>query len=913
MGIGPGPTDEGNDRLLRRLAQHRQLARWVLLFERVWPAAWPPLGLAGAFLCAALLDLPRQLPAFAHAILLAALLLGEIALLMRAARRIATPTDREADRRLEAASGLRHRPLAVLTDKPALPGTEALWRAHVARATAQVGRLRVGIPRPGLAARDPRALRLGLVVGLVAALVIAGPDAPLRIVRAFEPGFAPAAPPPSVQLQAWITPPPYTDLAPLFLKPEGGSVAVPAGSHLTVNLTGGSGAPSLALGTRAIPFKGLDAASFQADQDLSSGGRLVVQLHGRELAGWELTVVADAPPMVSFPEPPGRARNTGRVPQTRLPWQVSHDYGVTSLQAELRLKDRPGAPPIVLPIPLPGGAPKQAKGARVQDLTANPWAGLPVIGKLVAKDAPGLTGTSDPAEFVLPERRFDNPMAKALMDVRKGLSRNPDDRAGALHQLEALAALSDFWKTDTGAFVNLGAIMAQLAHDPDGGGVPAAQARMWLLALHLEEGAPDRTARALEAARQSLKELMDAQQRGEKVDPTELDRRMREVEEALRKHLEALAEQARRDPGSQQFDPDAQQLDARDMQRLAEQMREAARDGKMDEAREKMAELDKMLQELQNARPEHGQMTERQRQRAEKRQRGERQMSALQDIVRREGGLLDSAQGRADPDHAPRRYPPFYPPGFTQPPLPPMGPQMGGNSAMTPSPSNPPQADASQPGAADAAGQQDAQRGTEQKVQQALRRALGELMQQYGDLTGEIPPNLGEADTAMRDAGQALAQRRDPLAAGAEQKAIEALQKGGRSMSMQMAQQFGRSGEEGDDGDDGDQDGTGDQAGPSQDGSQSGGRDYGRDDGRGTRPWDRGHSVDRRADDRRDPLGRPLREGTSGADESGDVRVPEEAEEARTRAIQEELRRRDADRQRPKPELDYIERLLKRF
>ena len=42
----------------------------------------------------------------------------------------------------------------------------------------QVRRLRVGLPRPGLARRDRRALRGGLVVALVAALVIAGADAP---------------------------------------------------------------------------------------------------------------------------------------------------------------------------------------------------------------------------------------------------------------------------------------------------------------------------------------------------------------------------------------------------------------------------------------------------------------------------------------------------------------------------------------------------------------------------------------------------------------------------------------------------------------------------------------------------------------------------------------------------------------
>ena len=68
-----------------------------------------------------------------------------------------------------------------------------------------------------------------------------------------------------------------------------------------------------------------------------------------------------------------------------------------------------------------------------------------------------------------------------------------------------------------------------------------------------------------------------------------------------------------------------------------------------------------------------------------------------------------------------------------------------------------------------------------------------------------------------------------------------------------------------------------------------------------------------RAQPGRDPLGRRFGQGSSGADESADVTVPEERERQRTQAIQEELRRRGAERARPQQELDYIDRLLKQF
>ena len=134
--------------LLRRLAGRRTLARLALLFERVWPALWPPLGVAGVFLCAALLDLPRLLPPMLHLALLAATGVAIVVLLVRGWKGLAAPDDAAADRRLEVASGLRHRPLSVLTDRPAGhdPAADPLWRAHVERAIRQVRRLRVGLP-----------------------------------------------------------------------------------------------------------------------------------------------------------------------------------------------------------------------------------------------------------------------------------------------------------------------------------------------------------------------------------------------------------------------------------------------------------------------------------------------------------------------------------------------------------------------------------------------------------------------------------------------------------------------------------------------------------------------------------------------------------------------------------------------
>ncbi|HEY6434507.1 MAG TPA: DUF4175 family protein, partial [Acetobacteraceae bacterium] len=789
-----------------------------------------------------------DLPPYLHLAVLAVGGVAVLVLLGRGLRGLATPDEAAADRRLERASGLRHRPLSVLRDRPTVADEagQAMWQAHVVRAVNQIRRLRVGLPHPGLARRDPRALRAGLVVGLVACFGIAGSDSPARLLASLEPTLPRATAAPATQLQAWITPPAYTHIAPLFLRPEVHALSVPAGSHLTVSVTGGVGTPVLSLDGRSTGFKRLDQGSFQADQDLVAGGHLAVHRGGGDLAGWDLTVVADQPPTAAWAEPPGPAPADAQ--HVRLPWRTADDYGVVSLSLEMRLRDRPSAAPIIINIPI-AGEPKSAQGVNEQDLTASPWAGLAVTARLVARDSPGQTGRSADAVFTLPERDFHNPIARALIAIRKGLSLRPDDRDTAVAGLDALLMARKAFGDDYGAYVNLSGIYYLLEHDQSAGAIPQAQQQMWELALHMEEGGLDRTARALEQARQAAQDaLQKALQNPTDPNRQALEQRLRELEQAIQNRMQALMDQLRQN--GQQLPPnaDAQRLNSQDMQRLAEQAREAARQGRMQDAQQRMAELERMLDALRNARP----MTAEEMRRAQQRQRGQQQMGALQDMIGRQGGLLDHTQSRqqsSNPD------------------------EQGDNAPASQTP------DAAQ------------QREADQRIQQALRRALGEMMQQFGDLTGKIPQSLGEADQDMRSAAQALGQGQDKAAGDAEQQAIEALQKGGQQMGQQMAQQFGN-GQSGEGSQPGDQPGLALQDGP--------------DDGPGFGPLP-GHAG------RRDPLGRRFGEGHNGADETDDVTVPDQAARQRAQEIEQTLRERGADRSRPQEELNYINRLLKQF
>ena len=123
-------------------------------------------------------------------------------------------------------------------------------------------------------------MRYALLLVFFTCLGIANVDAPARLYAAVTPSLPVAPNASTIELQAWITPPAYTRIAPIFLKSEGGSVSVPAGSRLTVNVSGGTTQPTLSLNERSDPFTALDNNSFQAERDLSRGGLLAVKRDG---------------------------------------------------------------------------------------------------------------------------------------------------------------------------------------------------------------------------------------------------------------------------------------------------------------------------------------------------------------------------------------------------------------------------------------------------------------------------------------------------------------------------------------------------------------------------------------------------------------------------------------------------------
>ncbi len=812
----------------------RVRARAGVWAERVAYALWPALTAAGTYAIWALLDGPRwsgTVWPYAPAAVLAVAASTILALAARVLR-IGRPAPDAIDRRIEHASGLGHRPLATLDDRPAVGADPGLWDEHLRRTRAGLGRLRAGAWRPGIAAADRFGLRGLMAVGLGAGIIIAGAEAPSRLWRGIAPGW-PGTLAPATAVQAWVRPPAYTGLPPRLV--TGGTLVAPAGSRLTISVTGAEAVPTLLVNAAPVPFQSLDRTSFQVDRVLATPGPISVRRRGQVLASWAVTIIPDAPPNIAWTEPPVPIQSSNQpIPRLRVAWDASDDYGLVSAGLELRLA---AAADRMATIPLPPVRGRAAHGTSQLDLTAHPWAGLPVVAQLVARDALDQAGRSDAVPLTLPERAFRNPLARAIVAIRRDLSlvdpADPAQRAPAQAALATLAEDEGWAALPTGLRMNLLAAASLLDHGRDPDTVDAAQARLWALALTLEEDALDRTSRAVAEAEAAVQEALAPD-----ADPAvkaELDKRIEALRDAIAQAMQALAELPR-----EQADPNRPIMTPRDLARSTDRLQDAAREGRMDDARREMAELERQLEMLQNARPGDAQN-------AEKREAGRMQMEVVQDILKRQGTLLDSTTARG-----------------------------------------------AVPGSAPAGAEAD------ERQQRALRRVLGEMMQQYGDLTGQVPAPLGEADMAMRDAADALGRQRDVPASAAQQRAIAALQKGSQSMAQQLALQFGDGEGEGEgEGSDPGEGQSGPGTGPNRPGNRPGG------------PTGRDGRTTARRDQGRDPLGRST--GQNGRSSDGDVRVPDQMEAARGRALQDELRLRGQDRSRPRPELEYIDRLLAPF
>jgi hypothetical protein len=253
--VTPAPTDAALERDLSRLSVRAGLALW---WELLWPALVPLLGVGALFVAASWIGLFASLPHWAR---LGGLALAAAALLvaLMPLARIVPPGRAERLRRVDRDSEARHGLASAWADRlgaGAQDGaTRTLWQAHRDRLREELVGARVAWPRPGMVARDRRALRVAPLLILAAAFFAAGPNRLEKIAAALDPQASPA-PAVEARIDGWIDPPAYARMPPLvidFAKSQGGTLELraPVGSTLVLRWPEGAG-------VRVQPSEGLE-------------------------------------------------------------------------------------------------------------------------------------------------------------------------------------------------------------------------------------------------------------------------------------------------------------------------------------------------------------------------------------------------------------------------------------------------------------------------------------------------------------------------------------------------------------------------------------------------------------------------------------------------------------------------------
>jgi uncharacterized protein (TIGR02302 family) len=836
-------------------------ARLLLAWERVWPALAGLLSCACLFLAASWLGI--WLPLSGLWRIAGVGLFGLAGLIsLWPLRHALRPTRAEALARIDRDSHLPHRPASGLVDSLVNPSgdaaTEALWTLHQARLRAQTDQLSLAPPSPGLARLDPFALRAAALLACVASAFIAGPERGPRLAAAFDWRHGGEATP-GFRFDAWIDPPLYTGRPPILLNPKTAAqgkiarrVEAPAGSTLIVRSSG----DQLTIATKGGLRPAAKAAEAGQDSEqrftLTGDASVSLARSGAPIAAFDIVSVPDRPPTIVLSEKPASNLHGSLT----LSYKIDDDYGVSSAEANFSKPGPQGRslvdpPKIALSLPAaPGGI---GEAQTTADLSEHPWAGSRVTLTLSAHDEGGNVGTSEPTELRLPQRPFSNPLAKALVEQRRNLVLNPDEPNKVGKALSALLIAPDRFGVSSGAYLGLSVALQALDAAKSDDALREVAALLWEIALRIEDGDTSSAEREL---RNAENQLRDALQHG--ASEEEIKRLTEQLQAALDRYLSELADQMARDDNAE-HDPSAQDRRAertitqRDLKSMLDQMQEMAKSGSLADAQRMLDQLQNILENLRSAKRGRTDPAERELNQA---------LDELDTMTREEQQLRDDTfrqnQQQRQSQAKKRR-------------------SQSGQKGQNGTPSQPDQDQSAEEEDANPSAQ-----GSDQlrQRQQKLQQKLDDLKRRMKQL-GMVPEKgLDDAQDAMKDAEGALADNGEGegKAVDAEGRAIEGLRRGAQGLADQMQQQGEAMGE-------GEQNGS---QGNNQQATR--GRGY-RDDPLGRRSEPNGNGINGQQNDGREAAASPAQ---------------------RARKVLEELRRRLGERERPREELDYLERLIRR-
>jgi uncharacterized protein (TIGR02302 family) len=302
----------------------------------------------------------------------------------------------------------------------------------------------------------------------------------------------------------------------------------------------------------------------------------------------------------------------------RQDFSASDDYGVVDGEVRVALDlenverrfglatDPEPRNALSLPLPMPAsGSRSEIEDAFIEDFSQHPWANLPVTIALQVEDARGQTDMTEATQMVLPGRRFFDPMAAAVIELRRDLLWTRENAPRVADLMKAIGHRPQEAFRSVEGRIRFVEARDMLLASLDQGRMDDAlrdelSEKMWDLAVLLEEG---ELADARERLRRAQEMLDEAVRNG--ADPAEVAELMEELREAMRDYMRQLAEQPR-ERGEPPMDGESMEITQDQIQELLDRIQELMNEGRMDEAAELLAQLNALLENLQVAEGQGG-------------------------------------------------------------------------------------------------------------------------------------------------------------------------------------------------------------------------------------------------------------------------------------------------------------------
>lgn len=763
-------ANKGPDPNLRHKLRWPLRLTWAGLFsERALRAFWPVWTILFATIAAIALGLFET----ANVEMLWLGLVGAALVLLwaltRGVRRFHWPTWAEAVARLDAT--MPGRPIAAVDDALAVgsadQGSVSVWQAHKQRMSARAAAAKAPAPDLQLADRDPFALRY--VAATLFMLSVAFGSV-MRVIEVLRPGEGTPPVGADSSWEGWAEPPAYTGKPSLYLtKLPAGPLALPQGSHVILRLYGDPAKLSLeqdVAAQAAAPLAATASGPRAFDLIVEHSGALTVAGDGGR--SWQVTVTPDNPPTVELTGPMDRKAD-GKMQQ---PFLAKDDFGIAAGQAKFTLDlektDRrygltlppDPLPPLHFDLPRPARASRTAMaGILAEDASKHPWANLPVAMTLTVTDALGQKASTAPVHISLPGRRFFDPLAAAIIEMRRDILWSTQNGKRTAQILRALTFHPEGFIRNEKAYLMLRVAIRRLEAGTTGNTV-SAQVRdevsdaLWDVAILLEDGGLED---ALERMHQAEERLSQAIKNGASKD--EIRKLMNELRDATDDYLNQLAQKGEQKDPADKFakNQKTQNITGDQIQQMMDEIQKLMEQGKMAEAQELLDQLQQLMENLKVTQSQDGEGQEGQAGKA---------MRDLRKTLREQQKLSDDAfqqqqKGGGDPQGA------AQPDGTA-----PSGQGSDGDGT-----------------------QQQGQQGLADR-QQALRDQLDQGMKALPDAQGQDADrarrSLKGAGDAMKGAEDALRKGDIPGAIDRQAEAIEQLREGLRGLNDALAKDNNR-------------------------------------------------------------------------------------------------------------------------